>query len=64
MTLLMSLIRRGAIARVTSVFYLVPPVTAVYAWLWFDETLGPLALAGIGLAALGVAAVQRGARSA
>lgn len=63
-TLLMSLIRRGAIARVTSVFYLVPPVTAVYAWLWFDETLGPLALAGIGLAAVGVAAVQRGARGA
>ena len=57
--LLMVLIRRGAASRVASLFYLVPPVTALFAWLLFDETLGPLALAGMAVAVLGVALVNR-----
>ncbi|MGQ9368507.1 DMT family transporter [Azospirillum sp. A39] len=57
--LLFVLIRRGAAARVASLFYLVPPVTALIAWLLFGERLGPLALAGMGLAVAGVALVNR-----
>jgi drug/metabolite transporter (DMT)-like permease len=53
--LLMALIRRGAASRVASLFYLVPPVTAVEAWLFFGEALGIPALAGMVLAAGGVA---------
>ncbi|MCF8482285.1 MAG: DMT family transporter [Rhodospirillum sp.] len=56
-TLLMILIRRGAAGRVASLFYLVPPVTALVAWLMFDERLGPLALGGMGIAVTGVALV-------
>src|SRR5690606_33646207 len=46
-TLLMLLLRRGAAARVTSLFYLTPPTTAVLGWLLFGETLGALALVGM-----------------
>ncbi|MCC5859100.1 MAG: DMT family transporter [Ectothiorhodospiraceae bacterium] len=55
--LLMALIRRGEASRVASLFYLVPPVTAVEAWILFGERLGPLALIGIGVAVTGVALV-------
>ncbi|HSK39918.1 MAG TPA: DMT family transporter [Arenibaculum sp.] len=57
--LLFLLIRRGAAAKVASLFYLVPPVTALIAWLMFDERLGPSALAGMAIAAAGVALVNR-----
>lgn len=56
-SLLMTLIRLGEAARVASLFYLVPPVTAVTAWALFGETLGPLALAGMAVAVMGVALV-------
>jgi len=58
-TLLMILIRMGAAARVASLFYLVPPVTALMAWALFGETLGPLALGGMGVVVVGVALVMR-----
>lgn len=58
-TALFILIRRGEAARVASLFYLVPPVTAVSAWFLFGETLGPLALAGMAIAVFGVALVNR-----
>ncbi len=53
------LIQRGAATRVTSLMYLVPPCTALMAWLLFREALGPAVFAGIGLTALGVALVVR-----
>jgi drug/metabolite transporter (DMT)-like permease len=53
------LIRTGSAAGVASLMYLVPPLTAVTAWLLFDERLGWLALAGIAVAATGVAIVNR-----
>ncbi|MDX2265239.1 MAG: DMT family transporter [Hyphomicrobiales bacterium] len=59
MTLLWLLVRRGAASKVASLFYLTPPVTAVLAWAMFGETLGPLALVGMGVAAAGVALVTR-----
>jgi drug/metabolite transporter (DMT)-like permease len=58
-SLLYLLIQRGAATRVTSLMYLVPPCTAVLAWLLFGETLGWLSIAGVLLTVLGVALVVR-----
>ncbi|MFO1146264.1 MAG: DMT family transporter [Rhodospirillales bacterium] len=60
MTLLHLLIRRGAAAKVASLFYLTPAVTAVLAWLIFGETLSPVAITGMAVATAGVALVARG----
>jgi drug/metabolite transporter (DMT)-like permease len=60
-SLLYVLIRRGAAARVASLFFLVPPCTALMAWPLFGETLGPVALIGMALTAAGVALASRGA---
>jgi drug/metabolite transporter (DMT)-like permease len=58
-SLLYLLIHRGAATRVSSLMYLVPPCTALLAWLLFDEVLGAAVLIGLALAALGVALVVR-----
>ncbi|MCM0612877.1 DMT family transporter [Marinobacter sediminum] len=55
--LLMWLIRQGAASQVASLFYLVPPVTALEAYLLFDERLGGLAMIGGLVAITGVALV-------
>jgi drug/metabolite transporter (DMT)-like permease len=59
-TLLYLLIRRGASAKVASLFFLTPPVTAVMAWILFDEVLSFSALLGLAVTAAGVALVVRG----
>lgn len=59
-TLLMRLIRRGAIAGVASLFYLVPPVAAAMAFVLFGEQLNAIQIGGMLLAALGVAIANRG----
>ena len=56
--LLMVLIKQGEATRVASMFYLVPPTAAMFAWLLFDEQLGLLGFVGFGVAALGVALVM------
>lgn len=58
-SLLLSLIRCGAATTVTSLMYLVPPVTALIAYLMFNETLTLLAVAGMLVAVAGVALVMR-----
>ena len=58
-SLLYVLIRRGAAAEVASLFYLVPPTTALMGYLLFGETLSPATILGMVLAALGVALVNR-----
>lgn len=58
-TLLYVLIRRGKASQVSSLFYLVPPVTAIMAYFLFGETLGPLALLGMGITVTGVALATR-----
>ena len=55
--LLLLLLRRGTASSVSSLFYLVPPATAVEAYLLFGERLSALSLVGIGVAAAGVALV-------
>lgn len=57
--LLNLMIRWGAVAKVTSVFYMVPPVVAIESWFLFQETLSLRQGAGMILAALGVALVLR-----
>ena len=58
-SLLYLLIQRGAATAVTSLMYLVPPCTALMAWMLFREPIGLTTLAGMGLAALGVSLVVR-----
>ena len=57
--LLMALIKKGEASRVASLFYLVPPVTALQAWWLFDERLPLLGLAGMVIAITGVVMVIR-----
>jgi len=56
-SLLYVLIRKGAATKVASFFYLVPPTTALMAYAMFGETLSSVAMAGMALAAIGVALV-------
>ena len=58
-SLLYLMIRHGEAARVSSLFYLTPPVTAIIAYFVFGEKLGLAALAGMALSVLGVALVVR-----
>jgi drug/metabolite transporter (DMT)-like permease len=53
-SLLNMLIRRGSAVNLASLFYLVPPGTALLAWLLFDERLAGMALVGMALAVWGV----------
>ena len=53
-SLLNMLIRRGSAVNLASLFYLVPPSTALIAWLLFDEKLAGMALVGMALAVWGV----------
>lgn len=58
--LLLLLIRRGAVAGVASLFFLVPPVSAAMAYALFGEVLVPVQMAGMAVAAAGVAVASRG----
>ncbi|MET3441254.1 drug/metabolite transporter (DMT)-like permease [Variovorax paradoxus] len=61
-SLLYMLIQRGTATAVTSLLYLVPPCTAVMAWLLFGEPITLVTLLGIGLTAIGVSLVVRSER--
>ena len=58
-SLLYLLIQRGAATAVTSLLYLVPPCTALMAWLLFAEPIAATTIVGMALAALGVSLVVR-----
>ena len=62
-SLLYMLIQRGAATAVTSLLYLVPPCTALMAWLLFAEPITAVTVLGTAITALGVSLVVRGARS-
>jgi len=57
------LIQKGAAASVTSLMYLVPPVTALMAWVLFAEPITTVTLGGTLLTAVGVALVVRQPRT-
>jgi drug/metabolite transporter (DMT)-like permease len=48
------LIRRGEASQVASLFYLIPPTTALMGWLILGEVLSPLAVLGFVVASTGV----------
>jgi drug/metabolite transporter (DMT)-like permease len=58
-SLLYLLIQRGAATTVTSLMYLVPPSTALMAWVLFGEPITVLIVAGMALTAVGVSLVVR-----
>jgi drug/metabolite transporter (DMT)-like permease len=61
-SLLYILIQRGAAASVTSLLFLVPPSTAMMAWLLFGEAITWATLLGTALTAVGVSWVVRPSR--
>ena len=63
-SLLYLLIQRGAATSVTSLLYLVPPTTALMAWVLFGEPITLATVVGTALTALGVSLVVRPAKPA
>ncbi|MEO7401473.1 MAG: DMT family transporter [Polaromonas sp.] len=58
-SLLYLLIQRGAATSVTSLLYLVPPTTALMAWLLFGESITLATVVGTAITAVGVSLVVR-----
>lgn len=58
-SLLLAMIRRGEVSRVSALFFLVPPATAMIAYLLLDDTLPLMAWFGIVLAAAGIYLAMR-----
>lgn len=56
--LLMYMVEQGDSAKVTTYFYLVPPATAIEAWLLFDEQLAMSSIIGMVLCAISVYVVN------
>jgi drug/metabolite transporter (DMT)-like permease len=63
-SLLYWLLRHGAAAGVASLFYLVPPVTAVMAYFLFDERLDAVAITGMVVIVVAVAMARPSAEDA
>lgn len=59
LSLLLAMIRAGAVSRVSALFYMVPPLAALFAWPLLGEVLPPLGWLGMVLAAVGVALASR-----
>ena len=59
MTLLLAMIRAGEVSRVSSLFYLVPPLSALLAWPLLGEVMPLLAWCGMVIAGLGVSLASR-----
>ncbi len=59
LSLLLAMIRAGAVSRVSALFYMVPPLAALFAWPMLGEKLPALGWAGMALAAVGVALASR-----
>ena len=57
--LLLFLLKRGSASGVSSLFYLVPPATAIEAYLLFGEDLAPISIIGVVVTAIGVALALR-----
>ena len=53
-TILMLLIKNNSASKTVSIFFLIPPTTAIMAWLFLSEKLNNLDLIGFTVATLGV----------
>ena len=58
-TILMVLIRKGQMAATSSLFFMVPPVSAVMGYIAFGETLGITGVLGFIIASIGVWLVNK-----
>ena len=61
--LLMYIIKHGEAGRISSMFYLVPPLVVIEAHYLFGETLGVVSLVGMLVCVIGVYIVSRSARA-
>lgn len=52
-------LRKSSAARVTSILYLSPPVTMIWAWIMFDESLSWAMVAGLVVSLVGIVIVAR-----
>ena len=57
--LLYGMLRAGCASKVSSLYYLVPPVAAIQAYFLFDEVIGFVGIIGMAFAGLGVVLVMR-----
>ncbi len=64
LTLLMAMIRLGEASRVSALFFLVPPTTALLAWLALGQSLTLAGWGGLAVSAVGVAIVTLERRTA
>jgi len=62
--LLMYIIKNGEAGRVSSMFYLVPPLVVLEAHFLFGETLGPVSILGMLISIIGVYLVNRSVTAA
>ena len=53
-TILMFLIKKNSASKTVSVFYLIPPTSALMAWIFLNEKLNSFDLIGFFVATLGV----------
>lgn len=58
-SILMILIRSGQMTATVSLFFMVPPVSALMGYVFFGETLGLVGIIGIGVASFGVWLVNK-----
>jgi drug/metabolite transporter (DMT)-like permease len=56
-------LRKGSASSVSSLYYLVPPLTAIQAYFLFGETINLIGLVGMSLAAIGTLIVTNEGRS-
>ena len=53
-TILMFLIKKNSASKTVSVFFLIPPTTAIMAWFFLGESLNNVDIFGFIIATLGV----------
>ena len=53
-TILMFLIKDGSVSKTTTLFFLVPPTSAVMAFIFIDENLTTIDILGLVIATIGV----------
>lgn len=53
------LIRHGAVSRAATLIYLIPPLVALQAWMFFGEALTPLSIGGMMITVFGVYLVNQ-----
>ena len=58
--MLLHMIRKGAVAAVSSLFFLVPALSSLMAYAMFGETLSLVQIVGLALAVIGVSVASRG----